>query len=58
MSAPPIGMMINTPITKASANMAKKASQRPVNMNTKPRPKVALAKPGLAALCASIESLA
>ena len=41
MSAPPIGMMMSTPITNDSASIAKKASQRSVNMNTKPKPTVA-----------------
>ena len=41
MSAPPIGMMISTPITKASASIAKNAVQFSVTMNTRPRPIVA-----------------
>jgi len=38
MSAPPIGMMMSTPMTKASASMAKKAVQSPVTMKPRPRP--------------------
>jgi len=41
MSAPPIGMMMSTPITKASASIAKKAGQLSVAMNTSPRPIIA-----------------
>ncbi len=41
MSAPPMGMMISTPSTKARASMAKKASQRSVAMKASPRPTVA-----------------
>ena len=38
MSAPPIGMMMSTPITKLSASIAKNAAQLPVNMKVRPRP--------------------
>ena len=41
MSAPPMGMMMSTPITNDSASMAKNAFQLPVAMNTRPSPTVA-----------------
>jgi hypothetical protein len=42
MSAPPIGMMISTPITNASASIAKNAGQLSVAMKARPRPMVAI----------------
>ncbi|MNW05583.1 hypothetical protein D3C71_2018470 [compost metagenome] len=40
MSAPPMGMMISTPITKASASIAKNAVQLSVATNSRPSPSV------------------
>ncbi len=40
MSAPPIGMMISTPSTKASASIAKNAAQLPLKVNTSPSARV------------------
>jgi len=36
MSAPPMGMMMRTPSTKARASMKKKAAQFSVNMKARP----------------------
>ncbi|MNF16401.1 hypothetical protein D3C76_1874690 [compost metagenome] len=41
MSAPPIGMMISTPMMKARASIKAKALRSPVNMKVMPRPRVA-----------------
>ncbi len=38
MSAPPMGMMMSTPMTKASASMAKKAGQLSLKAKARPRP--------------------
>ena len=51
MSAPPIGTMISTPITKASASMARKAGQFSVAANTKPRPSMARPSTRLSLCC-------
>ncbi len=51
MSAPPIGMMMSTPITNDKASMAKKALQLSVATNIIPRPTVTKPNTRLSRCC-------